>query len=122
MDQQPFAGTTFYRLQIVERSGATRYTSIVKVSREKGTAGVVVYPNPVRGQLIQLQLTSMVGGDYQVQLLGVNGQLVYNGRLSIRSVSETQSISLSQKLAAGIYQLQLVDAAGGRWTTPVVAE
>ena len=122
MDQQPFAGTTFYRLQIVERSGAARYTSIVKVSRDKANAGVVVYPNPVRGQSIQLQLTSMVSGDYQVQLLSMNGQLVHSGRLSIRSVSETQSIQLSQKLAAGIYQLQLVDAAGGRWTTPVVAE
>jgi hypothetical protein len=122
VDQQPFAGTTFYRLQIIERSGATRYTSIVKVSREKANAGVVVYPNPVRGQSIQIQLSGMPSGDYQVQIIGMNGQLIHTDRLPVRSASETQSIQLSQKLAAGVYQLVMLDAAGGRWTTPVIAE
>lgn len=122
MDQQPFSGTTFYRLQVVERSGSNRYTSIVKVSREGGAAALVVYPNPVRGNTIQLQLTAMPAGNYAYRLVSMNGQLIHQGNLPVASGNQTQSIRLNQVLPAGMYQLEAVAADGSRYTTPVIAQ
>jgi hypothetical protein len=50
-DEQPLH-TTYYRLKMIEKNGASWYSKIVKVQNDNIKAAITVYPNPNKGSFI----------------------------------------------------------------------
>ena len=46
-DVQPFAGFNFYRLKLLDRDGAFKYSPVRKIEFSVNTDDITVYPNPV---------------------------------------------------------------------------
>jgi hypothetical protein len=91
----------------------------VKVIISKGPPSITVYPNPVTGNTITLQMTNIDMGIYTVSLTNKLGQLVYSKEISHGGGSATQTLELTQKLAQGTYQLS-VKGEGGNFTMQVI--
>ena len=108
VDENPASGNNFYRIKSVDKDGSKRYSLIVKVSTMiAGTGSISIYPNPIKGNMVNLRFINQPAGNYQLRLINNTGQVVYFGRLTINSDNVTQSMFTTQKLGGGIYQLEI---------------
>jgi hypothetical protein len=108
-DTDPRVGANFYRVKMYDKNGAASYTRVVKVIISNGPPSITVYPNPVIGSTINLQLNNIAKGTYTVTLTNKLGQVVYSDKINHEGGSASRSIQLDKKLAQGSYQLQLGD-------------
>jgi hypothetical protein len=120
LDANPVNGSNYYRIISVGTNGQLQYSSIVEVTiGEAPIATIGVYPNPIVGNNIGLQLTNMPAGQYRVRLLDDIGQTIettefmYNGGSAVQDI---QVISLAQ----GTYLLEVTGPGGAVNTLKVV--
>ncbi len=109
IDETPGNGNNFYRVASIDKDGSKKYSQIIKVTIGKtGMGAITIYPNPVKGNMINLQFTNELTGDYKVRLINSNGQAVYSGKFTINSVNISQTLITNQQLQTGIYQLEII--------------
>ncbi len=115
------AADNFYRIKTYHKDGKVVFSNIVRLS----TSGVemsrlVVYPNPVTGNRIQLRMDDMAAGSYSVRIVDSRGATVHQQQLMHQQNSVYQIIP-SHNLAAGIYQL-LLEGNGATLSTQIVVQ
>jgi len=108
IDNQRLSGNSFYRIKSVDMDGTIKFSVIVKFTTgATGQGTITIYPNPIQGNIINLQFTSQTTGLYQLRLINNNGQVVYAGILPVNSPNSSQTIMTNTKLSCGIYQLEI---------------
>jgi hypothetical protein len=108
IDNQPLSSNSFYRIKSVDMDGTEKFSVIVKMTTGKTSSGsIVIYPNPIQGNIINLQFTNQMTGLYQLRLINNNGQVVYSSSLVVNSPNSSQTIMTNTKLNYGIYQLEI---------------
>lgn len=70
-----------------------------------------IYPNPVSGDKLTIQLPSVKGTGHQVEIADLNGVLVYKTTLPTASASYVVQ-GLSQLLTSGVYSVRVVGDEG----------
>ncbi len=93
-DKQPVEGINYYRVRTLTKTGGTFYSNVVKVNTGKNKPGISVYPNPLKGNIVNLEFLSMESGTYSVQLFNQLGQEVYKETLSHRGGSYSGTLSM----------------------------
>jgi hypothetical protein len=104
-DNNPYTGNNFYRLCFIDKDGAKQYSNIVLLKRKDKTL-MSVYPNPVKGNSITLQISTLEKGDYAVVLTDLTGRTIYTQNYSL-GLGNTILIIPTINKAAGVYQLSL---------------
>jgi hypothetical protein len=84
------------------------------------TAHVTVFPNPVTGQQINVQLLNLPAGKYHLRLINHLGQLVYTTGVTISSDKQILTITPNGKLPSGNYILELTALKGKPVTRKLV--
>lgn len=108
-DAQPTAGNMYYRIKVIEKSGYSYYSSIVKVAIASYKMAVSVYPNPAVGNQLAVLLNNLPKGTYQLNILNTTGLLVYSKNIHHLGGSANHQIQLNNALqTSGMYQLILV--------------
>ena len=105
-DPNPFSGVNFYRIKIIE-AGQVTYSQVMKVNISKGATLITIYPNPVNGNTIVLQMNNLQKGIYTITLTNKLGQQIVTKEIEHAGGSATEIIESSKALAAGVYQLRL---------------
>lgn len=98
-------GSNFYRIKIIEKSGAVKYTEIINVNVSKVKHGISISPNPVKGNVITLQLNNMEKGKYSVVIYNNMGQKVYDGTIVHDQLSASYKIAPVKVIPKGVYRL-----------------
>jgi hypothetical protein len=107
-DNSPGTGMNEYRLRIIQPA-KQQFSNIVLLGSGKGT--ISVYPNPVK-DVLHISLSSDRPTNYQIELLGANGQLIY--KTEIRNVQSTMfTCPRNRSLPKGMYLLRLTDSSTG---------
>jgi hypothetical protein len=101
-------GTVFYRIKSNGNNSAVTYSAIVKVATGSVKAALAVSPNPVAGNMINLQLIKSVKGKYEVNMVSTDGRLVYNSTLQHVGGDATFPLSLPSSVAKGTYILNVI--------------
>jgi hypothetical protein len=70
-------------------------------------SGIHVFPNPVRGQKIHLQLNEIEKGQYILRLINSLGQKMHSQLIDHDGTSISMDIPLNKKYPQGMYYLQL---------------
>jgi len=109
VDQSPLSGTSFYRLKLTDKNNAFSVSKIIKVEIGQKSTSVSVYPNPVVGNTVNLQLSNLDKGSYPVTVSNMFGQVVYNKTINHRGGTEAEKIELSNNLAHGTYLVRMGD-------------
>jgi len=104
-DANPFAGVNFYRIKIIDKEGNQTYSQVMKVNIGSGPTQITVYPNPVAGNTIVLQLNKLVKGNYSITLTNKYGHQLFAKMVKHAGGSATKTIEAAQPLTAGVYQL-----------------
>jgi hypothetical protein len=101
---------TFYRIKSIGNDGSIKYTQVMKISGLQNVSSFTVYPNPIVGNNINYQLNAQASGIYQVKIINIAGQIVYNNKLVANGNGLTQTIHPDKEMKKGIYQMEVRDA------------
>lgn len=122
-DMYPAETNNFYRIKTTKLSGSKLYSNILAINFEsKTTNQLSVYPNPVKGKTIGLQLNNFIEGRYFVKLFNTLGQLVYSNTIQNTGSSSSISLQLNNSIAPGNYTIQLTEVNGKAISKNIVIE
>ncbi|MCW5900382.1 MAG: hypothetical protein KIT10_14035 [Flavobacteriales bacterium] len=99
-DQMPLAGTSYYRLRIVDHDGSMKLTDIVAIDRIGG-GGVVVWPNPALDGTVYAALPQHLPLPADLLVRDLAGRLVR----TLRVTSHAGPVAI-EGLASGSYLLE----------------
>lgn len=106
VDNKPYTGNNFYRLCFIEKDGSKQYSNVVLIKRKDNTL-ISVFPNPVKGSEIKLQVSTQEKGNYVVLLRDIVGKLIYQQTFELAAGNTILSIPISNK-ATGVYNISLL--------------
>ncbi len=99
--------------------------AVEKVTKKKAinnsAAAMLVYPNPVAGNTISVQLNNIEKGNYTLQLFNSNGQVVAAKTIQHDGVNTVKSFEVNERFAAGKYELRMVGNTAN-FSSPVIKQ
>lgn len=98
-DKQPLSGSNFYRLKQVDFDGAFEYSAVRKVTFGTDAKNYSIYPNPAQASF----KVEGLSGTETIKIYNAFGNLVKSVNASSTSIEVAE-------LAAGIYNVQILDA------------
>lgn len=108
-DAQPLKGRSFYRLSIVNLTGANEYSDIKPVNLgQSDNLYVMVAPNPVKGSLTVYAQTVEATDQALVQITDMSGRLLLERKQSLMAGVNNIVFSEVAKWPAGHYNFTLV--------------
>lgn len=108
-DRSPFEGTNFYRLKMIDIDGSFQYSKIIKISTN--SAGQIsIFPNPVSGKEIFLQLYGQSRGDYTVSVFDLRGARLLQKTFTHLPQNIGIKISLVEINQPGMYTVTVTGA------------
>jgi hypothetical protein len=115
-DEQPLAGTNYYRLALVNMDGTYIYSD-VKVLQSATIARISFFPNPAH-DYVNVSLGGTTGSQVTILMTSISGRLMQEKTAATgNGVIVTFPI---QNVAAGMYILTVVNADGTRESSPVL--
>jgi len=111
-DVYPASGYNYYRIRSTDISGEIKYSEVLKVFNGKGD--IKVFPNPIAGNTIHLQIVNQPDGLYEVTLVNNSGQSVLTKQIQHSSGTNTETITPVQHIPKGIYQLEVIKPDGSK--------
>jgi hypothetical protein len=108
-DEDAVFNSNEYRLRIEYNNGRKEYTNVVRMKTDP--VMINVYPNPVRN-VVYISLQSEKAGNYEVEMLGGNGQTVY--RTDLQNVSK-KLITINRRtgMKPGTYLIRIRNTSTG---------
>ncbi|RZM18558.1 MAG: T9SS type A sorting domain-containing protein, partial [Pedobacter sp.] len=119
IDANASAAINYYRINALSRDGKIQYSAIVKVDALNipATGSITVYPNPVVDKTLNISFKNKSFGDYNLELISNNGQVVYKGVVTVGSANVMKTIRLNGSVAAGVYRLRAIGKDNAVFTT-----
>jgi hypothetical protein len=111
VDEHPYTGTSYYRLQQTNDNGNSTY-SRVSVIHVTADVALRLYPNPARTNL-QLTFTATSGGSYLTRIIDAGGRVVATYNNMVQTGVNTFNFSVAG-YPAGTYFMQLVGEASAK--------
>jgi len=98
----------YYRIKIVEKSGSTRYSSVILLKSNQTVTGVRVkiYPNPVTDQFT-VSLENKLTGTVTVQITDLGGKEVWKQEKQVTDAFNINFSFADKKPVRGIYAIYL---------------
>lgn len=99
----------YYRIVSVANDASEKYSPIVKVDcrAETKANSLVVFPNPVKNNLVALQCPDLIKGNYSILLFDMKGQQLHKVIVQHPGGIFKYSFKLNPLFPAGEYQLRL---------------
>jgi hypothetical protein len=121
-DNSPVNGLNYYRVKTIQQNDIERYSKVVLVNFKPQILNVLnVFPNPVKGNTIGLQLQNIEKGTYSIRILTVEGKEMHKQQLQITNSNINTYITPQSKLKNGSYTLQLINSKNN-YSTKIVVE
>ncbi|HOZ76632.1 MAG TPA: T9SS type A sorting domain-containing protein [Ferruginibacter sp.] len=106
-DALPNSGNNFYRIKVTERNGNIKYSNTLSINlRNRGT-WVNAYPNPVKNNMVNVQLESFEKSIYTIAIFNQGGQKVYAKNINHLGGTATFTVELPASIQKGVYSLQV---------------
>jgi hypothetical protein len=110
VDANVVNGYHYYRILSTELDGKTSYSKIVRVlvGNNYSASKIIIYPNPIKDGVINLQFENQEAGVYQLRLLNTVGQLMMSKTITHPGGSSSELLLLNTTISRGIYQLEIM--------------
>jgi hypothetical protein len=106
-DLVPETARNYYRIVAVELSGNKEYSVVVMVKPGQPDPGIAIYPNPVPGSRITLQVSDIASGRYQLRMFSSVGQLALSQSIVHPGGSQAVPVDLGSSIKSGTYLIIL---------------
>ena len=104
-DENPYTGTSYYRVKQTDFDGTYEYSDVVDVNIKSGkTAKLNLYPNPNRGERFYLSISGFEPYEMVfISIVDVFGKKVYSEVINTGDSGSKQHEVIPQNLERGIY-------------------
>lgn len=107
IDVQPFSGTTYYRLKMIDINGNTNYTKVVAASmNEFASNNLTIAPNPATGNNIHLSFGNNVNGNYELTILNTLGRVITQQTIQLNNTNNVY-FTLPQLVSGNVYFIKM---------------
>jgi hypothetical protein len=105
-------GYNYYRLKSLNKDGRYEYSEVVRVLIKatptvEAQSSINIYPNPLRGNVFNLQLTKVEKGNCVVEVFNASGRIVYKQAVTNNSDLSTHAINVTNNFTPGVYSIKL---------------
>ncbi len=111
MDNAANNGINYYRIKAIDNNGTYQYSTIIRINVGKVKGGLNVYPNPVKGCQVNVELSGISKGTYVVNIFNMNGSLAHTTTLSSEGTSLSKSVILPSNVKTGNYTLEITNGS-----------
>ncbi|MFY8004293.1 MAG: T9SS type A sorting domain-containing protein, partial [Chitinophagaceae bacterium] len=114
VNENTIRGTNYYRIKALYNNGSIIYSNIVSLNQQANlSTSFSIYPSVIQNKQVNLKAELPTAGEYQWQLVQMDGKLVNNQKLVLLAGTNNQPIQLSNgNLASGTYMVSIIDAKG----------
>ena len=119
LDVNVNTGNNYYRIKGIEKNGGVKYSQVVNVRTGTKGAEFAVYPNPVKGGVVNVQLMNIEKGQYSIKIVNSIGQEVAAKTIVHNGGSATQSINIGN-VALGTYNMVISNGTTSVTKTVIV--
>jgi hypothetical protein len=103
IDQEPYIGTSYYRLKQTDKNGAYKYFYMVPVTFN-GNKNITLFPNPIgKGEPINIKVTGYPNQEVLVVLRDMSGEEFSSKVLLTEESNHIFSVSTLTEIPAGTY-------------------
>lgn len=106
-DASPLHGNNFYRIKAVEKDDAASYSDIVRITIGSNMTSLQLFPVPVQGNHLQVQIDNLPKGIYHIHIYNSLGQLQQE-QIVVHAGGSISQTFLLNNLEPGIYLLDIV--------------
>lgn len=100
----------YYRLKMVDIDGHFEYSKVISVRRDlKGIKSVIISPNPVVNGNATAKIAVAERGTISLRVMDVSGKVVLQQTNTVNQGLNSISINNADKLAPGLYLLQVLN-------------
>lgn len=112
LDEQPYSGTSFYRLKSVDIDGGYEYSQTVEVNiQTTSESELILYPNPNPGNVLFVKWQSKtIHNQIEIVITDLQGRQIYFRQLKNPSARLETEIPLNQSFNKGTYILTISHA------------
>lgn len=108
-DATPAEGPNYYRIRSSDRFGNISFSKIIQVDNSYRKTDFAITPNPIKGGVVNMQLSNFRGGQYNIALYSNAGQKVFTRTMNFSEGSLTETINLPANIGHGLYFMQVTD-------------
>lgn len=119
-DTKATVGTSYYRIKNYYKDGSTGFSKIMPVTIAGVAANASIYPNPITGKAITLQLKYLPAGRYTLKVINNFGQVLAVTNIDHAGGSASQKILTGNGLAAGFFTVEVISPDKTKRTKSVV--
>lgn len=105
-DESPLKGINYYRLKMVDKDGAFRYSDVVKLDIITSSQAVSCFPNPATNY-VSLTIKDAQAGTYSYSVSTLQGQLITASAATLNSGSQQIRVDLSSNVPSGVLIIRL---------------
>ncbi len=106
-DKAVVTTTSYYRIKAINADGTIAYSNVVKMTTSNSTL-TTIYPNPLAGKRLNIQLNKVIAGKYVVLITNTLGQKVAEETIIHTGGNGTHAINLKTNLSAGSYNVSIL--------------
>jgi hypothetical protein len=101
------SGQSFYKLKMIDLDGSYMYSNVIVLKNDLKER-LTVSNNLISDNKLNFQLSGLLVGNYQLQLINMNGQLLSSKSLSVNTDSFEDQLLLNKALSKGCYLVRLI--------------
>lgn len=95
----------YYRIKIIGKNGNIEVSNIISIRLNNSKGEISIFPNPVKGKLVNVQLSNMEMGKASIQVYNAFGQLITTQSFVYDGSTLLKSILLPTNAVKGIYTI-----------------
>lgn len=113
LDEQPYGGTSFYRLKSVDVDGGYEYSQTIQVNfQTQAPNELILYPNPNSGDILSLRWQRETShGQVSIHIKDLQGREIYSKQLNNSASLIEAKIPLGNAFKKGVYVLTIKSAS-----------
>ena len=104
-DNNLSSNSNYYRIKATSTDGNIVYSNVVKITNILQLTTYNLYPNPLTGKTLNVQLGNVVAGKYEVSIINSLGQKVAQQTIKHTGENETYQVNVKQAIATGVYNV-----------------
>ncbi len=107
IDTNNITGKVYYRVRYYNNEAQYAVTNTVLMEPSNKSSNISVYPNPVTGKTMSVQMNQLDPGNYQLAIIDNQGRTLFTQQISHQNNSSTIPVTFNRNFTNGMYRLKL---------------
>ncbi len=111
----------YYRVRYYNAEAQYGVTNTVLMEPSNKSSNISVYPNPVSGKTMSVQMNQLDPGNYQLAILDNQGRTLFTQQILHQNNSSTIPVTFNRNFTSGMYRLKLTHTTSLKvYTTNII--